>query len=502
MEQHPVPQHIAAFEFKLFGNLTIRQFVTLAIPLSVGAIIFFSNLTPVVRLPLAVIFAGFGLFAALVPINGRPFDKWIVAFIKAVTSPTQRIWVKEARLPDFLNVVIAPGMPDAKIPESITIQGRQRLQDYLSSLPQKTKTPQDKQEQIALARLGLEPQAPTSFVATIDKIPESIKVEKPYIGLFSQSLPPTQIGKTRAVPRLSKNQRAFILPGLQKKLDGQNSTSDHIQLTNIPRFEPKTRLASEMNFEVENIIPIHTPDHRIKLVPGIGNTRVRKLHFGPGDMATENLPIRGENRFEIQNTKEEVPPTRLTPQEPLQQKEEEAASISQTAPILSAGTPAVKISPTPQEPSANLRLEGSILPKPKIKIGDNPAVSLKKEEPQVIDTHITVNKKQLEPAIPAKTASPAQIVPLTNMPNVLSGLVLSAEGIPQEGAILIVHDQNGIPVRALKTNKLGQFLSSTPLPEGRYSIEIEAENGEFTPVSLTVQGKILMPIEIKAKVRV
>lgn len=496
MEQHPVPQHIAAFEFKLFGNLTIRQFVTLAIPLSFGAIIFFSNLPPVIRLPLAVIFAGFGLFAALVPINGRPFDKWIVAFAKAITSPTQRIWIKEQKLPDFLNVVVAPPMPEAKIPESITAQGRQRLQDYLSSLPQKAESPFDKQEQIALARLSLEPQAPASFVAAANRTTSNAQAAGAYIGRFAQSLPPIHIGKIGAAPKFAKNQRAFILPGLEKKLNGQKAISKHVQLTNIPKFEPKARLASEMNSEIENIIPIHTPDHRIKLVPGIGNTRVRKLHFTPGDIGTENLPIRGENMFEIQQSIVEEPIREL----PIAQIQNEtplspAPKTSKPPPNIPINT----ISPTPQEPSANLRMEGSILPKPKIKIGDKPAVSLKKEEAASLDASISVTKKQITSQIPASTASPAQIVPLTNTPNVLSGLVLSTEGIPQEGAILIVHDQNGIPVRALKTNKLGQFLSATPLPEGHYSIEIEATEGQFSPVSLAVEGKVLMPIQIKSK---
>ena len=93
MEQHPVPQHIASFEFKLFGNLTVRQFVSLAIPLSFAAIIFFSNLTPIIRLPISLAFGGFGLFIALVPVGDRPFDKWFVAFIKAIASPTQKILI-------------------------------------------------------------------------------------------------------------------------------------------------------------------------------------------------------------------------------------------------------------------------------------------------------------------------------------------------------------------------------------------------------------------------
>src|SRR3989344_2498328 len=108
MEQHPVPQHIASFEFKLFGNLTLKQFVTLSIPMSFAIIVFFSNIPAIIRFPVSITFGAFGFFIALVPINGKSFDKWIVAFVKAILSPTQRIWTKEQKLPEFLNVVVSP----------------------------------------------------------------------------------------------------------------------------------------------------------------------------------------------------------------------------------------------------------------------------------------------------------------------------------------------------------------------------------------------------------
>src|SRR3989344_9322331 len=133
MEQHPVPQHIASFEFKLFGNLTVRQFVTLAIPMAFAAFIFFSSLTPYVRIPLAGAIALLGLFSALVPVGGRPFDKWVVAFLKAVLSPTQRVWTKEEKLPQFLSVVIQTPQEEDQTPQTRTVQGRERLRNYLRS---------------------------------------------------------------------------------------------------------------------------------------------------------------------------------------------------------------------------------------------------------------------------------------------------------------------------------------------------------------------------------
>jgi len=88
---------------------------------------------------------------------------------------------------------------------------------------------------------------------------------------------------------------------------------------------------------------------------------------------------------------------------------------------------------------------------------------------------------------------------MTSTPNVLSGLVKDSTNHLVEGAILIVKNEAGIPVRALKTNKLGQFIISTPLPVGRYHIEIEKEGLNFDIIEFEAKGEIIPPIEIYAK---
>ena len=99
------------------------------------------------------------------------------------------------------------------------------------------------------------------------------------------------------------------------------------------------------------------------------------------------------------------------------------------------------------------------------------------------------------------SAQMTQMVPLTNKPNVISGIVLSSGDTPLEGAILIIRNETGVPVRALKSNRLGQFLSATSLPKGNYQLEIDAEGEEFEPVALALNNEILQPIEIRAKAR-
>ncbi len=69
------------------------------------------------------------------------------------------------------------------------------------------------------------------------------------------------------------------------------------------------------------------------------------------------------------------------------------------------------------------------------------------------------------------------------------------------GILVTVRDKDDMPLRALKTNKLGQFAASTQLPPGTYLIEVEDPRGNyvFDRVQVSITGTILPAIEIFAK---
>ena len=540
MEQHPVPQHIASFEFKLFGNLTVRQFVTLAIPMSIAAIFFFSNLNPLIRLPLALFFGGLGVFAALVPIGGRPFDKWIVAFIKAILSPTQRIWIKEEKIPEFLSVVTSPSYQETE-PEAITVQSRERLISYLRSLPKNVETPLDVKEQTSIQRLNLSPivttqgnlpppiifpsqtypQTPVYYGASLPQVntPAGFRaMKKPgeeYLGKMEESLPQIETAKPKKTaapkrvsvsPKISDHAKLYTLAGIEKRLQKsfafekpQEQAFEPVELIKSPiKIEPQTHLASENNFLYEVFIPISTRE-TIKFVPGIGKTRVRKLHFAPPEnFNLSNLPIRGERRFEIseelkklynvedafsQGTAPEAPPAILP-------TEQTSVLKAQTAQDIEAQS----------KKTAGALKSQVFIPKAKVNLETPQGLSLKLKEQQISDSKISISAQKSKLAtLPMEALNRAQMVPLTNKPNVLSGLVSTFDGSPVNGAIITVRDTNGIPVRALKTNKLGQFLSATPLEDGTYTLEVESRWVNFEPITLTLKGEILSPLAIKEK---
>lgn len=529
MEQHPVPQHIASFEFKLFGNLTVRQFVTLAIPMGFAAAIFFSALPALVRIPLSGIFGLLGLFASLVPINGRPLDKWLVSFIKAVLAPTQRVWVKESKIPEFLSIVTAPPSQEERIPETITAQGRERLKNYLRSLPHGEVTPLDVKEQIAIQRLGLSPEsssegklppailwttAPPSpgqpmfaqgslpqinraaLPVSMAQMPGSDKFE----GKLEDSLPVVTPTHERAAPRITTHARPYALPGLEKKLRSQHK-QETIELAPALAGGPtvKARLASEANFAVENVISIQTPGRQIKLIHGIGKTRARKLHFAPPEgFDLSKLPIRGERRFEI--SEELKKRFSFNPEDLFKEKGQQAPPPQ----VILPKTTAKSLKPKAEKPKSKTEKHASVprqaqyVPKPKIHTTTAQNVTLKPEQRQILDSRISISG-ETTPNVPLPQASlsRAQMVPLTNIPNVLSGLVMTHEGAPIEKIILVVKDSHGIPVRALKTNKLGQFLSATPLASGVYTVEVDSQDYPFKPFTINLTGQVLSPLEIR-----
>jgi len=273
MEQHPVPQPITSYEFRLVGDMTIKQFGKLAAGIIAALIVYGINPPGFIKWPLILLFAGIGFSMAFVPFEGRPIDIWIIAFFKRIYSPTQYIWKKK------------------------------------DSIPAKTvaATPQ--------------PTISTAFP--------------------TQPSPPPPPPPPTAPPPVA---------------------------TSLPASKP----------------------------------------------ATASPPLTG--------SKFHLPP------------------IPPPGPMAKAG---------------------------------------RKIEPKFI---------------------PNTIIPTTpTLPNLIVGSIKSKQGKIIEGAILEIRDSLGNPVRAFKTNKLGQFLSATPLLNGEYEIETEKEGYQFDIIKVNLEGKILPPIEITSK---
>jgi hypothetical protein len=152
-EAHPIPQDITGFQFKLIGDMTLKQFAYLAAGAIAAWIVYLLPLLLLIKLPIVVFFLGFGVALAFVPVDGRPLDTMIAYFFKAVFSPTQYIYQKQGAT---LGVTPAPG---ADLTKTLS---QNQLQQFLSKVP-KIRNPLDRKEMVFFQNVGAmssSPQAP------------------------------------------------------------------------------------------------------------------------------------------------------------------------------------------------------------------------------------------------------------------------------------------------------------------------------------------------------
>ncbi len=94
MENHPIPQDVTGFKFKLIGSMTVKQFLYLLGFGIIATICFVLNINFLIRIPLVIFFSLIGCALAFVPIDGRPMDVMIANFAKTIPSENRYIFKK------------------------------------------------------------------------------------------------------------------------------------------------------------------------------------------------------------------------------------------------------------------------------------------------------------------------------------------------------------------------------------------------------------------------
>lgn len=123
------------------------------------------------------------------------------------------------------------------------------------------------------------------------------------------------------------------------------------------------------------------------------------------------------------------------------------------------------------------------------------AVGGEELKPQTVP--MPMAKPAVKVIVPQK--SKATQIALTSFPNVINGIIKDMHGNYLEGVVVVIYDKEGLPVRALKTNKLGQFSGATPLPNSTYKIELEKDNFSFDVLQIELTGQVISPLAITAK---
>lgn len=151
IENHPIPQDITGFQFKLIGSMTLKQFAYLASGFIIAWVFYVSPLFVFIKIPLAIASASIGASFAFLPIDGRPLDLMLVNFFKAIFNPTQYIYQKTDE-----------GLVDKEIKsikdfnqkrQSISEMSEIQLKEFLKTLPKGTNK-LDKKEIVFFQNLG------------------------------------------------------------------------------------------------------------------------------------------------------------------------------------------------------------------------------------------------------------------------------------------------------------------------------------------------------------
>lgn len=401
MEQHPVPQNVTTFQFRLIGDMTLKQFGYLCAGGVLAIISYKLPLPFFFTWPLATAFALLGVGFAFVPIEERPMDVWVFSFFKSIYSPTQYIWQKGH----------APKVPPARV---------------APTQPTKVLAPQSQQAQ----------QPATSSLPSVAHIYAPPTVNSPAPSVISTHKPKTfidQIINFFTMPAKTTTQAAplkpSIAPSVIKSVTGVRPPEV------APVVLPTASVAAPIN------------DHKIQELESAVSMLRAQL---------SNQNIASDRVLELQKQLTDVLKDKT-------RTDDELISLKRqinTASLENATNPTVP--PTSKQPNS----EPTVKPFSSIDAGVR-----------------------------------AGIPRFTNIPNVITGIVQDDTGAFLPAILITVTNVDGIPMRALKTNKLGQLAASTPLPNGVYVIEVEdpRERFIFDRIQVTLNGSVVPALEIKAK---
>jgi len=164
MDNHPIPQDITGFEFKLIGDMTIKQFAYMCGGVVIAFVFYALPFWAIIKIPLALCSIGIGAAMAFLPMGGRSMDLMVKNFFKAVFSPTQYVYQKDG------GQIFTEKPVRLASNSSIFDLSQKQLKDFLNLMP-KSKNKLDQKESVFFQSLNQyaadKPAQPTvpSFVA-------------------------------------------------------------------------------------------------------------------------------------------------------------------------------------------------------------------------------------------------------------------------------------------------------------------------------------------------
>ncbi len=232
MKRHPVPRHVAGYEFRLIGDMTLKQFGELAAGEIMALICWSLPLISIIKYPLVAFFALLGIGLAFVPINEQPLDRWIINFFRAVYSPTQFIWQKSKVALDFFE---RPAYPQPPQPAKPTPPAdRKKLEEYLKTMPAPAVSLLEKEMETRLQKISSlfgEVVSEPRVIEPVEPLPKKPLMAMPTPPLPVEEKPEAELEKisslfeeeavtpeTLKIPKIKRTSRKTVKPKFEPEL--------------------------------------------------------------------------------------------------------------------------------------------------------------------------------------------------------------------------------------------------------------------------------------------
>ncbi len=409
MENHPIPQDITGFKFKIIGSMTVKQFgyVVVAGIFCTLTFVAMNKSHPFLMVPLMGIFAAAGVALAFVPVGGRPLDKMLIYFARSIPKENQYVYRKQG-----IDLTKYQFLQPAKAVQASATQ---------QPVPQQSKNEANRKALASALRSSYfrpddrEMQYFSNLKASFDNPDMSVSTPNPLANETRRVTPPP------SQPKIIKREAVKpVMPAVPEKIVQKNSLpTDVVKPAPAPQPKPADDIA-EIKKEIQDI---------------------RVAEQSVGKTADLEAKIRD-----------------------LEQKLAEA--LGQTA--------------TFQKKQVMQQAK---------QVSQRPAVTpVEKEAPKAATVKSVTPQSNLSSGFPT----------LPDIPNIVLGIVKDPRGKVLQNILVEVVDSNEIPVRAFKTNALGQFISATPLPNGTYKMYFDdpGKKHEFENVQIEMKGEIFNPLEI------
>ncbi len=468
-QAHPIPQNVTNFEFHLVGDMTLKQFAYLAGGVGFAFLIFttLSTVQPIIAWPIIVISSLLGVAFAFLPIQERPLDHWVGAFFKAIFQPTSLKF-------------------SSKILNTEDPLFNKRLSHYL-----KTYKYEEIKQHAVLGNPNLLPSALSSSLAPVAG-PASKSAPPPTLGKKQNFIDKFKAGQTSFVP-LSTSGPSAQAPAPRPQVQPQPAP--------IPTPPISPALKSPLAVPVASPAP-PKPQTPLPATPPDQQKMEANIPLPDLNISRPNNPVSKPEPLLQTQPQAQTPAPAEVPEVATEQQLKKTVELAKEAQknqeeIIKIESSLAQIKQQAAQPGVD--------PKSYIENFEDLLTQLQKLNQKASETAQKMAELQKEPPKPAVSVVPvtkAKSIPtlkLTTFPNVINGIVTDSLGNYLSGAIVVAHDKQGLPVRALKSNKLGQFVAATPLPNGEYSITVEKDDLLFDKVGIELTNEILPPILMAAK---